>query len=83
MTSVTEKTHEFKVEVPKEFRLGFDKNGTVTSLEAPEMKFDKYREIHFEYWETFGNASKSISIETYLTNGELIELCSELMGVTR
>ena len=78
LTSATEK---FMVEIPKEFRLGFDKDGTITSLEAPEMEFDKYRETRFEYSENLGEASKSISIETYLTNGELIKLCHLLMGV--
>ena len=80
MTSAAEK---FRVEMPKEFRLGFDENGTVTNLEAPDMKFDKYRETHLEYSESLGEASKSIDIETYLTNGELIELCRELFGGAR
>ncbi len=77
MTSANEKC---RVEMPKELWLGFDDKETLTSLEAPEMELDKYREVHFEYSEDFNNAHKSINIETYLTYGELIELCRELFG---
>ena len=80
MTSATEK---FNVDIPDGYKLKFGPQGVLTSLESPEMKFDQYRETHLDYSESFGEAIKSISIETYLTNGELIELCSELMGVTR
>ncbi|MBQ1450000.1 MAG: hypothetical protein IIZ12_03590 [Eggerthellaceae bacterium] len=80
MTSATEK---FNVEIPDGCEFKFDPKLTLTSLEAPEMKFDKYRETRFEYSERLGEASKSISIETYLTNDELIKLCHELMEVTR
>ena len=78
MTSATEK---FNVEIPDEYKLKFDPHGVMTSLETPEMKLDQYRETHFEYSESFGEAHKSINIETYLTNGELIDLCRELTGV--
>ena len=78
MTSATEK---FNVEIPDGYELKFDPKGAFTTLKAPEMKFDKYREIHFEYSESLGEAHKSVSVETYLTNSELIDLCRELMGV--
>lgn len=60
-----------KVEVPK----------PVMSLEESEIGVEPYRETRFEYSENLGEAKKSISIETYLTSGELIKLCHELMEV--
>lgn len=51
---------------------------SVFKLEDSKMNIDKYREIHFEYSESFGETHKSINVETYLTNGELIDLCREL-----
>lgn len=51
-------------------------SGIITTLEEP--KFDKWRETHIDYTESLGEAYKSISIETYLTNGELVALVREL-----
>lgn len=51
-------------------------SGIITTLEEP--KFDKLRETHIDYTESLGEAYKSISIETYLTNDELVALVREL-----
>ena len=51
-------------------------------VERPK-EFEKYRETRFEYSENLGEASKSIRIEAYLTNDELIELFCWLIGVER
>lgn len=48
----------------------------ITTLEEP--KFDKWRETRFEYTESFGESYKSISVETYLTNDELVAIVREL-----
>ena len=45
-----------------------------------EPKIDKWRETHIDYTESLGDAYKSLSIETYLTNDELIALVRELRG---
>ena len=50
----------------------------ITTLE--ELKIDKWRETHIDYTESLGEAYKSLSIEAYLTNDELIALVRELMG---
>ena len=50
--------------------------------ETPDVHIDSYRETKFEYTETFGNANKSDSINTYMTNEELVALCRELFTVT-
>ena len=50
----------------------------ITTLE--ELKFDKWRETRIDYTESLGEAYKSLSIETYLTNDELIALVRELRG---
>lgn len=49
----------------------------ITTLEEP--KFDKWRETHIDYTESLGEAYKSLSIETYLTNDELVELVVKLL----
>ena len=50
----------------------------ITTLEEP--KFDKYRETHIDYTESFGASYTSLSIETNLTYDELIALVRELRG---
>ncbi len=50
----------------------------ITTLEEP--KFDKWRETHIDYTESLGDAYKSLSIETYLTFDELMELARALRG---
>ena len=50
----------------------------ITTLEEP--KFDKWRETHIDYTESLGEALKSLSIETYLTFDELVELVRALRG---
>lgn len=40
-----------------------------------------YRETRVEYTESFGEAYKSLSIETFTTLDELRGLCAGLMGV--
>ena len=49
----------------------------ITMLEEP--KFDKWRETRIDYTESLGDAYKSLSIETYLTNDELVALVHKLM----
>lgn len=49
----------------------------ITTLEEP--KFDKWRETRIDYTESMGDARKSLSIETYLTNDELVAIVRELM----
>ena len=51
----------------------------ITKLEEPII--DKWRETHIDYSERLGEASKSISIETFLTFDELLKLCRCLVGV--
>ena len=53
-------------------------SGIITTLEEP--KIDKYRETHIDYTESLGEALKSLSIETFLSNDELITLVRELRG---
>lgn len=43
-----------------------------------EPTIDQYRETHIDYTESFGEAYKSLSIETYLTADELRELVAML-----
>lgn len=50
----------------------------ITTLEEP--KLDKWRETHIGYTESLGEALKSLSIETYLTFDELVELVRALSG---
>lgn len=56
-------------------------DGTIILDETPDVRIDSYRETKFEYTETIGNASKSVSIDTYMTNEELVALCRELFTV--
>lgn len=51
----------------------------ITKLEEPII--DKWRETHIDYFERLGEASKSISIETFLTFDELLKICCCLVGV--
>ena len=51
----------------------------ITRLKEPII--DEWRETHIDYSERLGEASKSISIETVLTFGELLALCRSLLGV--
>lgn len=51
----------------------------ITKLEKPII--DKWRETNIDYSECLGEASKSISIETFLTFDELLKLCRCLVGV--
>lgn len=51
----------------------------ITMLEDPTI--DTWRETHIDYSERLGEASKSISIETFLTFDELLTLCRLLLGV--
>ena len=50
----------------------------ITTLEEP--KFDKWRETHIDYTESFGESYKSISVETWLTHDELVAIVRELSG---
>lgn len=51
----------------------------IITLEDPTI--DTWRETHIDYSERLGEASKSISIETFLTFDELLKLCRCLVGV--
>lgn len=51
----------------------------ITTLEDPTI--DTWRETHIDYSERLGEASKSFSIETFLTFDELLTLCRSLIGV--
>lgn len=51
----------------------------IITLEDPTI--DTWRETHIDYSERLGEASKSISIETFLTFDELLTLCRSLLGV--
>lgn len=50
--------------------------GITTTLDEP--KFGKYRETRIDYTESFGEAYKSLSIETFITHGELMDLVGKL-----
>lgn len=47
--------------------------------EAP--KIDQYRDTRIKYAESIGDASKTLDVDTFVTYGELRELCKILMGV--
>lgn len=51
----------------------------ITNIEEPTI--DTWRETHIDYSERLSEASKSISIETFLTFDELLKLCCCLTGV--
>lgn len=57
-------------------------DSTIILGETPDVRIDSYRETKFEYTETFGNANKSVSIDTYMTHEELMTLCRDLFTVT-
>lgn len=78
--SKTEKAEHYNVNVPDGYKLTFDKFGVLTNLDAPKMEFDKYRETHIEYTEKLGDATKSLTVETYLTANEFFKFAHELFG---
>ena len=51
-------------------------SGLITTLSEP--KINKWCETRIDYTESLGEAYKSLSIETYLTNDELVALVREL-----
>ena len=59
-------------------RIAEKANASITTLDEP--KFGKWRETHIDYTESLGEAYKSLSIETYFTNDELIALVRYLKG---
>lgn len=75
----TEKSEHFDVRMPDGFKMRLGESGLVTSLEAPRMEFDKYREMHIEYSERLGDAHKSIEVETCLTADEFFKFVREVM----
>ena len=77
------KVERFDVKASGGLKFKLNEAGTITELSAPEMKFDKWRETHICYTESLGEAHNSLSIETYLTNDELIALVRELRGDAR
>lgn len=78
--SKNEKAEHYNVKVPDGYKLGFDKHGTVTSLEAPKVEFDKYRETHIEWVERLGDSERTLRMDTYLTSAELRGVVRELAG---
>ena len=52
-------------------------DGLITTLEEP--KFDKWRETHIDYTESFGETYKSFSVETHLMFDELMTLVHALL----